>query len=156
MTDPELLAAIAADPQAKALADSGNDAGCAARLAASLPPVVRPLTTAQLLLWSAARGVLKMVLDGGTNANAGIASACLAVQATLNGGAPTLDLDNPVIVGAGGLIDGLTAAGILPASGAGSKADLLAFASVPAPVSAGDVSRVLLPSRPGGIVGGSH
>jgi hypothetical protein len=40
MTDQELHDAIAADGQAKALADAGNDAGCAQRLSQILPPTL--------------------------------------------------------------------------------------------------------------------
>ena len=42
MTDSELHDLIVANPTAKALADAGNDSGCAAVIAATLPPVVGP------------------------------------------------------------------------------------------------------------------
>lgn len=155
MTDQQLHDAILADATAKALADAGNDSGCAARMAAILPPVVASLPTSQLLIWAASRGVLGKIVAGTSSTNAGVASACLAVQAAINGGAPALDLANPVISATGGLIDGLASAGIFPANSApagspptpGSKADLLAYGSVSQAVDADQVSRCLIPYR---------
>lgn len=48
MTDSELLAAIDADPTTKALADAGNDAGCAARLNDRSGPLAGPVNRASL------------------------------------------------------------------------------------------------------------
>jgi hypothetical protein len=162
LTDADLFAAIQANPTALSQANAGNDAGCAATLSAGLPPVLAPLSSALLNVWGSSRGVLVKINAGMANANAQIASACIGVNLALQGGASTLDLTNPVISGSGGLLDGLTEAGILPtntdttgvAPTPGSKADLLAFGSVPQTIDTGQVSRVWLQFRPGGIVGG--
>jgi hypothetical protein len=157
VTDAALLAAIQADATAMSLATAGNDSGCAARMTAILPPVPAPIPNDQLLIWAASRGVLSRVVSGVSNANAAIASACLAVQASLNGGASVLDITNPAIVGTGALLDGLTSAGILPANVAtgsnsptpGSMADLIAFGSAPQVITTAQVSRCLIPLRSG-------
>lgn len=161
LTDQQLHDAIYGNAQAKALADAGNDAAAAAAIAAALPPVFGPISSASLLIWAASRQVFSAVVTATSSTNAGISSACLAVRSALSGGASSLDLTNPTIAGTGGLLDGLTAAGILPANTAtapavtpGSKADLLAYASSPATVLPGDVSRVWAQYRPNGQITG--
>ena len=164
MTDTDLLAAIQANPTALAQANAGNDAGCAATLSASLPPIVQPINQNRLITWATARGLLPAFAAGATNANPSIASACIAVESFLSGGAQTLDLTDPIIAGPTGLLFGLEASGILPANTdttgknptPGSPEDLLAYSSVPQVIDHGQVSRVMLPARPGGIVGGSN
>jgi hypothetical protein len=159
MTDAQLLAAINANATALAQAGVGNDAGCAATISAALPPVVAPIAVAELNVWGCSRGILHAIAAGAAGTNAAIASACIGVQSALNGGAQVLDLTNANVVA---LLAGLTAAGILATNtdttGAsptpGSSADLLAYASVPQVINPGDVSRVMLPSRPNGQIGG--
>jgi hypothetical protein len=158
LTDAQLLAAILANPTALSQANAGNDSGCAATLEATLPPVVAPLPISLLNVWAASRGVLVAVLANTSNGNAQIASACLGVQAALQGGASSLDLTDPAVLS---LLAGLTSAGILPANTAGSgstptlgsEADLLAFGSVPQIIDHTQVSRVCAPYRTNGSPG---
>jgi hypothetical protein len=166
VTDAALASAILADAAAKALADAGNDAGCAASIGPTLPAVPAPIPTSQLLIWVASRGVLAAADAAATNANAIVASACIALKCVLTGGASSLDITNPTIAGTSttpGLLDVLTTSGILLANAdttgtdptPGSKADLIAFGSVAQVIDSGQVSRVWQTYRPGGLVVGN-
>ncbi len=138
LTDQQLHDAIYGNAQAKALADAGNDAAAAAAIAAALPPVFGPISSASLLIWAASRQVFSAVVTATSSTNAGISSACLAVRSALSGGASSLDLTNPTIA----------------ESGVRGTADLLAYASSPATVLPGDVSRVWAQYRPNGQITG--
>jgi hypothetical protein len=157
MTDAQLLAAIEASPTALVQANVGNDAGCAATIAATLPAVPGSLNSNQLITWAASRGLISGVVAGVTNSNAATASACLAFQSFLYGGTTVLDLTNATVQG---MLAYMTAVGLLPTNTdttghsptAGSSADLIAYGSTPATVDPNAVSRVMLPSRPNGVV----
>jgi hypothetical protein len=163
LTDQQLHDAIYASSTAKPLADAGNDAAAASAISPTLPPVVRPIGTGELLIWAAGSGVLAGVIAGCTSSHSQIASACLAVQYCLTGGSQTFDLTNPAIAGDAGGLALLTSAGILPANTAaegtpptpGSMQDLLAYSSVPQAVQASDVTRVWAVYRPYGRITGN-
>lgn len=90
--------------------------------------LVQPLDVGPLLIWAALTGVrhaVEATIQAGTAA-AQVLAACLAVRDAIGGGAPTLDLTNPAIAGTGGLLDVLTSAGVLTATGTGSRDDLIA------------------------------
>lgn len=150
MTDSELLAAIDADPQARALAGAGDDAGCAARLAAVLPPAVVPDTrvserTVMAAFADPAEG--EAVLQGFAAAadSDAVFRRVLAWLSPEKGG---VDFGNPA---ARASLDRLGAASpsvFTPARVAALKA----LAERPAAVSAGDVSRAYLPRRPAGRI----
>lgn len=157
MTDSELLAAIEADPAARALADAGDDAGAAARLRAILPPALASVYVNERAIFAAfpdpadAEAVmqgLEAVAKGDPDATPPVpgnptVARSLAWLRPNNGG---IDLANAA---ARAMLDQLAGAGILAAS---SVATLKALAESPAAVSAGDVSRACLPNRPNGKV----
>jgi hypothetical protein len=157
MTDAQLLAAIQANATALAQANVGNDSGCAATIASTLPAVPASIDSNQLITWAASRGLISSVVAGVTSSNPATASACLAFQSFLYGGTTTLDLTNTTILG---MLAYMTSVGLLPTNTdttghsptAGSSADLIAFGSSPATVDYNQVSRVMLPSRPNGQV----
>jgi hypothetical protein len=157
VTDADLAVAILSDTTATAFAESYNDAGCATYMTTALPPVVVPIQLPDLNIWASSRGVLSAVINGTTNTNSQIASACLGVEAAIRGGAQILDLTNPTIAGPEGLLMLLTSAGILPANVAasgsaptpGSSGDLLAYSSAPQIITTTQVSRCLIPHRTG-------
>ena len=165
VTTQELHDAIFADATAKALADAGNDVACAARMVAILPPVVQAVSADNLLIWGEGNGVLAAVeafiatftFAGATTQQYAIYGICKAVDYALTSNSP-LDITNPRILAG---LDALTAATILPVNTAtapattpGSKADLLAYGSVPQVVTHGQVSDAWLQYREGNIVGG--
>lgn len=152
MTVDELHDAIIADPTAKALADAGNDAGCAAQMAAILPPVVSSVYLNE-------RGVFAVFADP-TDAEAVMAALEAAAAGDpaavppippnpvlkraltwlqpQNGG---IDLGHP---GVRAMLDQMAAAGqIQPAA----VATLKAQAERPPVVLAGDVSRAMRADR---------
>jgi len=158
MTDDELHDAIASDPDAKALADAGNDAGCAARMRALLPPGVVSTRLGE--------GAILLAL-GDEDGDAALAAIEATTQAEFPEGDPRRPLPGILarivrIIQKEGVdfgepsvrakLDMLHAAGILTES---AVATLKAVAETPARVSADDVSRAWAQYRPGGIVGGT-
>jgi hypothetical protein len=145
MTDQQLRDAIAADPAAKALADSGDDAGCAARLAAALPPAVATTYVNERGIFAAftnpadAEAVMKG-LEAVAQSNPVVRRA-LAWLAPNNGG---IDLGHP---GVRAMLDQLRAGGALTPA---AVATLKALAERPAAVKADDVSRAWATNRPDG------
>ena len=173
MTDQELRDAIAADPEAASLAASGNDAGCAARMAIVLPPIPdRYVPIRRLIYWGALTGARAKFEQQAASDASPVQSIALAyMDMVKDSGSPGLDLQDPAIVGATaeapgyyvagsghavtapGMLDAFAAAGVFAASGPGSKDDLLSQGtSSPASVSAADVSRAMLPDRPEGRI----
>jgi hypothetical protein len=152
MTDADLLSAIEADPTVKALADAGNDAGCAARLAAVLPPAVRSTYVNERAIFAAFPNPadaeafmqgLEAVAAGQPNATPPvpgnpIVKRALDWLAPNNGG---VDVGNPAVRV---MLDRMAAGGAITTAAA---ATVKALAQSPASVSAADVSRVLAPGR---------
>jgi hypothetical protein len=150
VTDSQLAAAILADAPAKALADAGNDAGCALAIASTLPPT----TIARFADGST-------ILSAFGDPTAGYA-AIQAIQAAaqsnpalayilpwLSPGAPGINIGDPATVA---MIGALEAAGVLTSAQAWT---ILAIAHVPATIDPGQVSRAWQTYRPGGLVGGN-
>jgi hypothetical protein len=142
--DSELLTAIDADAQAKAMADAGNDAGCAARVTAIAPPVAGAVSPGDLLRWGAKSGVRATIETHVADPNVG--AICLSVRDMLSTGTIPLDTANP---------DNLLMLGALVAVGAMTPAQrdsLIALGAAPVFVSPADVSRVYAVRRTNGRV----
>ena len=149
MIDSDLLALIAADPTAKALADAGDDAGCAARMTSILPlvPITNFVTERGLYAAfvdpSDAEAILAGLTQiGQTNPVVARARAWLAPS---EGG---LDMGHPSTVAELAALAS-TAPTIFTAA---RMAVLTALGQAPARVSAEDVSRVYMIHRPNGLV----
>ena len=149
MTDSDLLAAIAADPAAKLLADAGNDAGCAARMASILPlvPITNLVTERGLYAAfpdpSDAEAILAALSQiGQTNAVAARARTWLAPS---EGG---LDMGHPSTVAELAAL-AVSAPTVFTAA---RMAVLTALGKSQPRVSAEDVSRVYMIYRPNGLV----
>lgn len=155
MTDQQLHDAISADATAKALADAGNDSGCAARMSAVLPAVsAQYVPVRTLIYWGALTGArAKMQVASNDNASPVQSLAISYMDLIRDSNSPGLDVTDPNIIGTGGMLDAFVATTILTASGAGSKADLIAQAPTsPAVVPVDQVSRAWLQHRPNGKV----
>lgn len=147
MTDSDLLSAINADPTALSLATAGDDSGCATRLSATLPPTV----ASKFKDGSGLVGAFSNPADGFAAIqalqSASASNPLLAyILPWLAPGSVGLDMGNPAIRA---MLDQLQAASVLTAD---AVTTLKAIAEVPVAVSAGDVSRVMAPSRPNGKV----
>ena len=152
-----LRAAIGADPQARSLAEAGDDAGCAARMRAILPPVVSSAHRAEgaiLLILGAADGDAALAAIESTaqaappDPRSAFAPVLSRIVRLIQSGAG-VDFGEPSVRA---MLDQLQAAEILQPS---AVAKLKAAAESPASVSADDVSRAWLIHRPGGILGGT-
>jgi hypothetical protein len=155
MTDDALYADIQADPAAKALADAGRDADCAARLAAVLPPVAgRYIPVRTLIYFGAVGGVRARMQAAGADANSPIQSLAISYMDMIrDANSPGLDLADPAIAGGGGLLDAFAQAGVFSDSGAGSVGHLLSLApAAPAAVDHSQVSRAMERDRPDGRI----
>lgn len=144
MTDAEVLTLIDGDPTASSLAASGDDAGCAARLGSIAPASESaPITQDQLLMWGAATGAIKRIIDG--QANASVGPLCQAVMIRVNS-AGTFDASNAANKAG---IAALVSAGILTSQ----EAQSLAAMGLRKPtITTDQVSRALSPRRPNGRV----
>lgn len=143
MTPADLYTAIQADPAAAALAAAGNDAGCAARMAAVLPPVLGVVRSRDLLIWGAKTGVRARIEAKLTDPPVG--AICLAVRDLLYSGGDFdgANPDNQTMIVA------LVSAGVMTSD---DQASLLTLAARPYPVTADDVSAAMAPHRPNGKV----
>ena len=152
MTDADLLAAIVADPTSKALADAGNDSGCAAAVAPLLPAILAPKLVTERGLFDAfpnpadAEAILQGLAAVATAnpPNPVVARTLRWLSPDLGG----LDMGNPNVRG---MIDQL-AAQVPTIFTAARVAILKAIPLVPQAVTAADVSRVYAVNRPNGKV----
>lgn len=149
VTDAALYAAIQADPTAAAFAATGCDASCAERLRAILPPVQGEVSARDLLVWGASSGARAVVEAHTTDATAigstTVGAVCLSVLDLIRFGG-SLDTARPENQA---MLAGLVTAGVFTQP----QVDALnALGQSPAAVSADDVSRVMLPHRPGGTI----
>jgi hypothetical protein len=157
MTDDELHDAIDRDDRARALADAGDDAGCAARMMAVLPPVAAEYVPVRTLIyWGALTGVRARIQHAQADDTSPVQALALSYMDLIRDqDSPGLSVTDPAVVGPGGMLDAFAAAGVFAADGPGSKADLVAQApTTPAVVTTDDVSRAWARHRPGGKVGG--
>jgi hypothetical protein len=147
MTDSEILQIIDANPGIKALADAGNDAGCAFALVPLLPTVTvsRSITLKEIMTafstpeagWSVIARV--KAATSSPSAPPWLVSALAWLDpATANAG---LDFGQPIVRQQ---IQALGAAGVLTAA---EVATLLGLAEQPYPLKADDVSRIYAPRR---------
>jgi hypothetical protein len=155
VTPDELHDIIVANPSVKALADQGYDAAAAAAVNPLIPPAPQqyiPVRT--LIYWGALTGVRKRmqaIAQDNTSPYQSLAISYMDMIRDAN--SPGLDAQDSAIVGAGGFLDGLTAAGILSTSGSGSKAHLISVTPTsPVVVDAHAVSVAWSRYRPEGKV----
>jgi hypothetical protein len=147
VTDAELRTAIFADPAARALADAGNDAGCAARMAAVLPPAAVSRLIDETSFFRAfadpteAETVLQ-TLEAIGDQN----PVVKRFLKFLGPGSYGLDMGNPMLRA---MLDSMV--GTTPLT-ADQVAAVKALAEVPAVVSADDVSRAWSVYRAGGKI----
>jgi hypothetical protein len=169
MTNAELVAAIAANPTAAALAASGNDVACAAAITATLPPVSVSTLIDQRSLCSAFTApslnpsdvpTLLSVLS--TLATAGfpaaspapipanpLAGLVLAWLAPSEGG---VDVTNALVIEVLTLLNTSTIDGV-PLLSSEIADTIVALGQRPATITHGQVSAALLSSRAGNIIG---
>lgn len=152
--DTKIYDHIHATPALLALARAGNDQGVADALNAPGPVVYRRATKAQLLLWSAVRGVrqkLQVVADTGTNGKQSMAQVFLDI---LRGDLQSVELSAQVL----GMLDRMVVDGVISQA---DKDDL--FARVAENISTAewlvgsratieDIGRILYVDRPGGKI----
>ena len=142
MTDPEILAVIDAHPSVRALADAGNDSGCAAALVPLLPPVIvsRDVTAKQIMTAfptpSQSWDVWTRVKAAATAT--GAPPYLASVVAWLDPSVPNagLDFGLPIVRDQ---IQALGSAGVITAN---EVATLLALAEQPYPITGNDISRI--------------
>ena len=142
MTDAEILAVIDANPAVKALADAGNDAGCAFALVPLLPPVTvsRTVTAKDILTafatategWQVWQKVQAAAAAPGAPPYLATVVSWLS-PATPFGG---IDFGVPLVIAE---IQALGMAGVITAA---EVASLLALAQQPYPLTANDISRI--------------
>jgi hypothetical protein len=142
MTDAEILAVIDVNPAVKALADAGNDAGCAFALVPLLPPVTvsREVTLKQIMTAFPTPDAGWAVISKARAATSApsappwlVSALAWLDPATANAG---LDFGEPIVRQQ---IQSLGASGVLTAS---EVATLLALAEQPYPLTGNDVSRI--------------
>lgn len=166
MTDQQLHDSILADPAAKALADAGDDAGCAARLATALPPALATTYVNERGIYAAfpdptdALAVMSALADlaaGDAAADPPIPANPIVARSLTwlepnNGG---IDVSNAAVRA---MLDRMTApAGATPARGQivpAQASTLKALAEWPASVDPAQVSRAWLRYRPNGQITG--
>ncbi len=158
MTIAELKAAILADAQAKAFADAGNDTAAATRINSITPGPLRPVTSAELLIWSGQGAVnpgTKCRLERIREAASGASqlanpihrgAALVLSQMIIRDDVP-LDPKIPVQVA---MIDVLVTAGVLSAA---DKAALVTIASTVETVTPQMVAQAWAEFRPDGRIG---
>lgn len=144
MTDDELHDAIEGDPEAKALADAGRDADCAALIGSRLPPEVASVYLNE-------GGILRVLgPDQGDAAltafEAAAQSSSTFMRVVRRLRAEGIDFG---LASTRATLDGLQGAGVLSP---GQVAGLKAAAERPVVVDPGQVSRAWYRHRPGGIV----
>lgn len=143
MTDAEILSAINADSTAKALADVGNDDGCAKRLRDTLRVRASSrISIAELQQVAFIRGLTKKIRGAATAGN----DAALDAMDLFASQIPDLDLEEPQFKLT---IQALIAANLLTSD---DIAAIEAIGLAPPNITAHDVSRVMLPARPDGVV----
>jgi hypothetical protein len=159
MIDQQLHDAIYADATAKALADAGNDAGCAARMQAILPPTLGPCYVNERGVFAAIPDPtaaeafmqgLEAVAAGNPSANPPVAPNPVIARALKWMATDSIGIDVS-FASVRGMLDQLAAAGALNAA---SVATIKALAQQPAVVTADDVSRVWAQYRPNGQITG--
>lgn len=149
MTDAELYALIQSDPTAKAHADAGRDADCAARCRAIAPPVLTGNQATERSLYDAfadpadAEAILQGLATIGQS-NPVVARAASWLKPDQGG----LDVGHATVRT---MLDQLAAAAPNVFTAA-RVAAIKALGETAARISADDVSRAMLPHRPNGKV----
>lgn len=153
MTTQELHDAILANAEAKALADAGNDSGCAALISPLLPKVRRETRMTYIEVMNALGHALGARLITSVNAAAASGHPVLG---------PVLDEARHSLRGNGvdlahtdtrQMLDTLVARATLNGLTAADAAALKGLAEHPQVIDAGEVGKAWAQYRPGGIVG---
>ncbi len=149
MTDDELYQAIQADATALALAKTGNDAGCAARLAEALPPAIAKTRVSEREIIGAFANPLDgLAFINGLKAAAQSNEIVALSLAYLKPEAGGIDVGNANVRA---MLDSLVAAGAIEGA---ARDTVKALAESPQTIDFNQVSAAMLRDRPnGGIVG---
>jgi len=152
--DAVIYAAIHADPVIKGFARVGNDSEVAARLHSQTVTVYRRISTGQVRLWSAVRGLRQKLQDLALHGTNGKQSMALVFCDAMQSGDSHFELLPEVLA----MIDRMVTDGVFTAD---DKADLMARAAeqigideslVGSRVTIDDIGRILSIDRPGGKI----
>ncbi len=160
--DAVIYDAIHADPVLDGFAKAGNDSEVAARLNSQTVTVYRRISTGQVRLWSAVRGLRQKLQDLALHGTNGKQSMALVFCDAMQSGDSHFELVPEVFA----MIDRMVADGVFTAD---DKADLMARAAeqiglaqslVGQAVTIDDIGRILAVDRPGGkipkeVIGGA-
>jgi len=149
-----IYAAIHADPTIESFARVGNDSEVAARLNSQTVTVYRRISTGQVRLWSAVRGLRQKLEDLAINGTNGKQSMALVFCDAMQSGDSHFELLPEVLA----MIDRMVTDGVFTAD---DKANLLARAAeqiglaeslVGQAVTIDDIGRILYVDRPNGKI----
>ena len=152
--DAVIYAAIHADPTIESFVRVGNDSEVAARLNSQTVTVYRRISTGQVRLWSAVRGLRQKLEDLAINGTNGKQSMALVFCDAMQSGDSHFELLPEVLA----MIDRMVTDGVFTAD---DKANLLARAAeqiglaeslVGQAVTIDDIGRILYVDRPGGKI----
>ncbi len=152
--DAVIYDAIHADPVLDGFARAGNDSEVAARLNGQTVTVYRRISTGQVRLWSAVRGLRQKLQDLALNGTNGKQSMALVFCDAMQSGDSHFELVPEVFA----MIDRMVADGVFTAD---DRADLMARAAeqiglaqslVGQAVTIDDIGRILYVDRPGGRI----
>jgi hypothetical protein len=152
--DAVIYAAIHADPVLDGFAKAGNDSEVAARLNSQTVTVYRRISTGQVRLWSAVRGLRQKLQDLALNGTNGKQSMALVFCDAMQSGDSHFELLPEVFA----MVDRMVADGVFTAD---DRADLMARAAeqiglaqslVGQAVTIDDIGRILAVDRPGGKI----
>ena len=152
--DAVIYAAIHADPTIESFARVGNDSEVAARLNSQTVTVYRRISTGQVRLWSAVRGLRQKLEDLAINGTNGKQSMALVFCDAMQSGDSHFELLPEVLA----MIDRMVTDGVFTAD---DKANLLARAAeqiglaeslVGQAVTIDDIGRILYVDRPNGKI----
>jgi len=152
--DAVIYAAIHADPVIEGFARVGNDSEVAARLHSQTVTVYRRISTGQVRLWSAVRGLRQKLQDLALHGTNGKQSMALVFCDAMQSGDSHFELLPEVLA----MIDRMVTDGVFTAD---DKADLMARAAeqigideslVGKPVTIDDIGRILSIDRPDGRI----
>lgn len=152
--DAVIYDAIHADPMLDGFAKAGNDSEIASRLNSQTVTVYRRVSTGQVRLWSAVRGLRQKLQELALNGTNGKQSMALVFCDAMQSGDSHFQLAPEVL----GMIDRMVTDGVFNAD---DKADLLARAAeqiglaeslVGQAVTIDDIGRILYVDRPNGKI----
>ncbi len=152
--DAVIYDAIHADPVLDGFARAGNDSEVAARLNSQTVTVYRRISTGQVRLWSAVRGLRQKLQDLALNGTNGKQSIALVFCDAMQSGDSHFELVPEVFA----MLDRMVVDGVFTAN---DRADLMSRAAeqigmaqslVGQAVTIDDIGRILAVDRPGGRI----